>query len=366
VIVGILGGGQLARMLALAGYPIGIRCRCFDPSREAPAGQVSPLTAARFDDLRALRRFAREVEVLTYDWENVPVDAVRAVRRLTRACPNPDALARSQDRLLEKSLFRALRIPTPEFRAVESERDLTAALDRIGAPGILKTRRLGYDGKGQARIASRRMAHSAWRELGGAPLIYEQFLRFEREVSLIGVRSRRGAIAFYPLTENVHVAGMLSYSRAPYSHRPLQRAAERYVGRLLRELRYVGVLAVEFFVTRSGLIANEMAPRVHNSGHWTIEGAVTSQFENHLRAVTGLPLGSTETLGHAAMVNLIGTMPTAEAALAVSGLHLHDYGKAPRPGRKLGHATIVAATREARDRALRRLLRLPGVRRPPP
>jgi 5-(carboxyamino)imidazole ribonucleotide synthase len=365
VIVGILGGGQLARMLALAGYPLGIRCRCYDPSPDAPAGQVCPLTTARFDDLRALRRFAREVEVLTYDWENVPVDSVRAVRRLARTCPNTEALQCSQDRVLEKSLFRALKIPTPEFRAVESERDLYGALHRIGAPGILKTRRLGYDGKGQARIAARRGARAAWRELGGAPLIYEALVRFEREVSLIGVRSKLGQVAFYPLAENVHVAGMLSYTRAPYRS-SLQRSAERYVGRLLRELDYVGVLAVEFFVTRSGLIANEMAPRVHNSGHWTIEGAGTSQFENHLRAVMGLPLGTTAALGHAAMVNLIGTLPTAAAALAVPGLHLHDYGKAPRPGRKLGHATIVTPTREAREGALRRLLRLPGVRRPLP
>jgi 5-(carboxyamino)imidazole ribonucleotide synthase len=365
VIVGVLGGGQLARMLALAGYPIGIRCRCYDPSREAPAGQVSPLTAARFEDLRALKRFARELDVVTYDWENVPVASVRALRGLTRVCPNPGALARSQDRLLEKSLFRELGIPTPEFHPVDSERDLNAAIKRIGAPGVLKTRRLGYDGKGQARIAARRAAGAAWRALGGAPLIYEEWVRFEREVSLIGVRSRQGQVAFYPLAENVHVEGMLSHTRAPYSDRSLQRIAERYVGRLLRELSYVGVLAVEFFVTRAGLIANEMAPRVHNSGHWTIEGARTSQFENHLRAISGLPLGATDALGHAAMVNLIGSLPAAAVALAMPGLHLHDYGKAPRPGRKLGHATIVAPTRAGRERALQRLLGLPGARRPP-
>jgi len=346
VIVGILGGGQLARMLALAGYPLGIRCRCYDPSPEAPAGQVSPLTAARFDDLPALRRFARDVDVLTYDWENVPVDSVRAVGKLARACPNPDALARSQDRLREKSLFRALKIPTPEFHAVESERDLAAALGRIGAPGILKTRRLGYDGKGQARIASRRMAGAAWRELGGSPLIYEQFIRFTREVSLIGMRSKTGEIAFYPLAENVHVAGMLSYTRAPYSHSALQRAAERYVGRLLRELSYVGVLAVELFECQDHLLANEIAPRVHNSGHWSIEGAVTSQFESHLRAVAGLPLGETRTLGHSAMLNLIGELPEPRELLAVPDAHLHVYGKAPRPGRKVGHVTLRAGSPE--------------------
>ena len=357
--VGIIGAGQLGRMLALAGYPLGIGCEFFDRSRDTPGGQVGPIITAAFDDERALARLARRVDVVTFDWENVPVASLTGIARLKPVHPAPDVLAVAQDRLLEKTLFRDLGIPTPAFAPVDIRADLDAAVLRIGLPGILKTRRFGYDGKGQARIRTRADVGRAWARLGGEPLIYEGFVDFSREVSLLAVRSRRGEVAYYPLTENVHEHGILATSRAPYRAVALQRAAERHVGAILKRFRYVGVLAVEFFVARGRLIANEMAPRVHNSGHWTIEGAVTSQFENHLRAITGLPLGSTQPRGHAAMLNFVGRLPNRRAALAIPGLHLHDYGKREaRPGRKLGHATLVAATAAARDRALARAERL--------
>jgi 5-(carboxyamino)imidazole ribonucleotide synthase len=271
----------------------------------------------------------------------------------------PAALAVAQDRLLEKTLFRDLGIPTPPFAPVDLRQDLEAAVARIGLPGILKTRRFGYDGKGQARIRTRADVATAWAALGGEPLIYEGFVRFSREVSLVGARSTRGERAYYPLAENVHEHGILSVTRAPFTSAALQRAAQRHMRAVLDHFGYVGVLAIEFFVERGRLVANEMAPRVHNSGHWTIEGAETSQFENHLRAILGLPLGATGARGYAAMLNFVGRLPDRAQALAVPGLHLHDYGKREaRPGRKLGHATVVAPSARAREAALRRLLRL--------
>ena len=348
-------------MLALAGYPLGVRCEFYDRTADTPGGQVGPITTGEFDDLARLRRLARRVDVLTFDWENVPVASLAALARVKPAYPQPAALAVAQDRLLEKTLFRDLGIPTPAFAPVDLRRDLEAAVARIGLPGVLKTRRFGYDGKGQVRIARRTDLKRAWRELGGQPLIYERYVDFERELSLVAVRGRRGELAFYPLVENVHEHGILAHTRAPYRDARLQRAAERHVRAILAHFGYVGVLAVEFFVADGRLLANEMAPRVHNSGHWTIEGAVTSQFENHLRAILGLPLGSTAARGHAAMVNFVGRLPRAARALALPGLHLHDYGKSvARAGRKLGHATLVAASPAQRDAGLKTLLRLRG------
>jgi 5-(carboxyamino)imidazole ribonucleotide synthase len=357
--VAIVGAGQLGRMLALAGYPLGIRTEFYDASAATPGGQVGPIATGRFDDLKQLTALARRADVVTFDWENVPVASMQAMARHAPVYPQPRALAAAQDRLLEKTLFRDLGIATPPFAPVDLRSDLDAAIRRIGLPGILKTRRFGYDGKGQARIRRPADAARAWQQLSGVPLIYEGFVRFERELSLIAVRGRRGALAFYPLTENVHEHGILASSRAPYRQARLQRAAERRVAAILQHFRYVGVLAVEFFAARGELIANEMAPRVHNSGHWTIEGAVTSQFENHLRAIVGLPLGSTRVRGHSAMVNFVGRLPDTTAALATPELKLHVYGKRDaRPGRKLGHGTVVVESAAARDRALRRVLRL--------
>ncbi|HUK02911.1 MAG TPA: 5-(carboxyamino)imidazole ribonucleotide synthase [Steroidobacteraceae bacterium] len=354
--VGIVGAGQLGRMLALAGYPLGLDFLFFDRTADAPAGQIAPLLTGEFTDARRLAQLGRRAEVVTFDWENVPAAALRTLSRHTRICPPAAALAAAQDRVSEKRLFERLKIPTTRWHAVSSRAQLARALREVGLPGVLKTRRLGYDGKGQQVLRTLADAERAWQELGDAPLIYEELVRFDLEVSLIAVRARDGTIATYPLNRNVHAGGILRLTRAPYGSQPLQREAARSVRRILEHFGYVGVLAVEFFVRAGRLIANEMAPRVHNSGHWTIEGAVTSQFENHLRAICGLPLGSTRALGHSAMINLIGTLPDRSALLGEAGLHLHEYGKAPRPGRKLGHCTLVEASARARDARARRLL----------
>jgi 5-(carboxyamino)imidazole ribonucleotide synthase len=356
--IGILGAGQLGRMLVLAGAPLGLRFRLFDSAADATAGQLAPLQVGRFDDFDALRNFAAGVDVVTFDWENVPVAAARAAAQCSRVLPSPRALQTAQDRLAEKKLFQKLGIAVAPHAAVDSAAGLARAVARVGLPGILKTRRLGYDGKGQFVLRRASDLDAAWRALGGQPLIYEGMVDFDCEVSLIGARGRDGRVAFYPLSRNVHHQGILSTSMAPFGDRRLQRAAESSLGRVLESLRYVGVLCVEFFVTEGRLVANEMAPRVHNSGHWTIEGAVTSQFENHLRAIAGLPLGDTRALGHSAMINCVGNMPPTAAVLALPGVHLHDYGKAPRPGRKLGHLTYVGGQPRERDRMARALLRL--------
>jgi 5-(carboxyamino)imidazole ribonucleotide synthase len=356
--IGIIGAGQLGRMLALAGYPLGLRFVFLDQSEDAPGAQVGRIIAGAFDDPKGLAELARAVDVVTFDVENVPVDAIREIAAGKPFLPPPDALGASQDRLDEKTLFRSLRIPTPEFQAIDSREDLIAAAGKIGLPGVLKTRRLGYDGRGQYFLRAPADIDIAWDTLGSAPLIYEGFVDFSREVSIIGVRSTKGDIACYPLSANTHACGILRHSVAPYRNAGLQRQAEGYLKRLMKHFDYAGVLTIEFFVKRGKLIANEMAPRVHNSGHWTIEGAATSQFENHIRAILGLPLGSTRPVGHSAMVNFIGTIPTAERILQILGVHYHSYGKEPRPNRKLGHCTIVAGSASARDKALRQLLKL--------
>ncbi|MGE0581382.1 MAG: 5-(carboxyamino)imidazole ribonucleotide synthase [Steroidobacteraceae bacterium] len=361
--VGIIGAGQLGRMMALAGYPLGLDFRFLDRGPGTPGGQVAPLLAGEFTDRRLLRRLARGTDVVTFDWENVPVEPLRALSRSIAFAPPLAALAAAQDRLAEKRLFERLGVPTNRHAPVDGARDLARAFERIG-PGVLKTRRLGYDGKGQFRVRSRADLAPALAALGEAPLLYEEFVPFDYEVSVIGARSTRGEIAIYPLNGNVHVDGILRLTRAPWGTPALARAAARHLTRVLGHFRYAGILTIEFFVRGGRLIANEMAPRVHNSGHWTIEGAETSQFENHLRAILGLPLGSTRPRGHAAMVNLIGELPARAQALGVPGLHWHDYGKSPRPGRKIGHCTLVEATAALRDRRVRALLpRLaPGVR----
>jgi 5-(carboxyamino)imidazole ribonucleotide synthase len=347
--VGILGGGQLGRMLALAGYPLGLRFRTLDLSSEAVAGHLTELMVADFNDTDALKRFARGLDLVTYEFENVPVDSARFLNRRVPVLPPPEALEAAQDRVSEKSCFARLGIPTPPFIAVDTWDDLKEALNEIGLPAVLKTRRFGYDGKGQFVLRKTEDVSLAWQSLSGVPLILEGFVPFEREVSILAVRGRSGETAFYPLVENHHSEGILRLSLcpAPGASSELQREAEVYAKRALEALNYVGMLAIEFFEHDGHLIANEMAPRVHNSGHWTIEGAETSQFENHLRAVTGMPLGSTAPVGYSAMVNLIGTIPDSRAALAMPDTHLHLYGKAPRPNRKLGHITIRARDEES-------------------
>jgi 5-(carboxyamino)imidazole ribonucleotide synthase len=346
--VGVLGGGQLGRMLALAGYPLGLRFRFLDPNPESPAGQLAERVGERFDGPAALERFAPGLSVATYEFENVPVPLARALAERVPVYPPPAALESSQDRLTEKRLFQRLGLPTAPFAAVGSLADLERGLQEIGLPAVLKTRRFGYDGKGQAVIRGPGDAARAWDALGAVPLLLEGFVAFEREVSQLAVRGRDGALAFYPLVENHHEHGILSLTLAPAPDisAGLQEQAVGATRRVLEALDYVGVLAIEFFQQGGRLIANEMAPRVHNSGHWTIEGARTSQFENHLRAALGWPLGEAAALGPCAMVNLIGTPPETPAVLAVPGAHLHLYGKSPRLGRKVGHVTVRAATAE--------------------
>ena len=359
--VGIVGAGQLGRMLALAGYPLGLDFLLLDPSPGAPAGQVAPLLHGAFTDRRLLRSLARRCEVVTFDWENVSVASLRAIQAAdgARICPPVAALAAAQDRVAEKRLFERLDIPTTRWRAVETRAQLTRAVRAIGLPGVLKTRRFGYDGKGQAVLRTAADLERAWQRLGGVPLLYEELVPFDCEVSVIGARSTRGELVVYPLCGNVHAHGILRLTRAPYGPAAWQRRAARYLTRVLQRFRYAGILTIEFFVRDGRLIANEMAPRVHNSGHWTIEGALTSQFENHLRAVLGLPLGGTGARGHSAMINLIDAVPDRQRLLRFAGLHLHDYGKQPRPGRKVGHCTLVEASAARRDaRALELLQEL--------
>jgi 5-(carboxyamino)imidazole ribonucleotide synthase len=330
-------------MLAIAGSALGVRFRVMDSVADACAGQVAALTHADYNDRDALAGFARGIDVATFDFENVPASAAEQLASLVPVFPNPRALALAQDRLEEKRLFRGLGMGTPEFRAVDSYEELERAAAEVGLPAVLKTRRLGYDGKGQFRILGPDALETAWRALGGVPLILEAFVPFQREVSQVSVRARDGSIADYPLTQNWHADGVLSASLAPApGGDALAAQAQAFARRLLTELDYVGVLAIEFFVRDGELLANEIAPRVHNSGHWTIEGAEVSQFENHVRAVLGWPLGSTRMRGHAAMLNFIGSLPDRAAVLAETRGHWHDYGKAARPGRKVGHATLRA------------------------
>ena len=342
--IGILGGGQLGYMLALAGYPLGLRFRFLDPSPEAPVGRIAPRVTGDFSDRAALEKFAHGLEVVTYEFENVPVDAVHFLAKKVSVFPPPGALEAAQDRLREKQLFEKLGIPTTEFASVPAASDLDAALKKVGLPAVLKTRRMGYDGKGQWILKSQEDVRIAKEGLPRLPFIAERFVPFTREISVLAVRGKAGETAFYPLVENHHRKGILRLSLAPApSVSPqIQRAAEEAARMVLESLNYVGVLAIEFFEHDGQLLANEMAPRVHNSGHWTIEGAVTSQFENHLRAINGFPLGSTTAIGSSAMINLIGEVPQPAKVLAIPSAHLHLYGKEPREGRKLGHVTLRA------------------------
>ena len=345
--VGILGGGQLARMLALSGAPLGLRFRVLDTVADACAGQFAPLIVGDYRDGAALAEFASQIDVATFDFENVPAESAQWLSERVPVFPNPRALSIAQDRLAEKTLFRELGIPVPAFADVADRAALDAAIASIGTPCILKTRRLGYDGKGQFRIKSPADVDAAWDALGTQAatvgLILEAFVPFERELSVVAVRGRDGEFRTWPLTENWHVDGVLSASLAPASvEDALAQSAFAHARALAESLDYVGVFALELFCRDGVLLANELAPRVHNSGHWTIEGSETSQFQNHLRAVLGLPLGDTRMLGHACMLNWIGAMPDAAAVLRESGGHWHDYGKESRAGRKVGHATLRA------------------------
>jgi len=343
--VTVLGGGQLGRMLGLAGIPLGIEFTFLDASADAPAAAAGGLVVGGLDDVSAAIKAAAGATVITYEWEGVPAATVYEAGRSVPVRPAPLILEISQDRLVEKTTFHGHGIKTAAFVAVGDGESLDAAVAELGLPAILKTRRGGYDGKGQVVLRSPADVDGALEQLGGVPCILEAFVAFDRELSIVAARGVDGAIACWPVVENTHVDGILRLTRAPAPgvDAALQARAEACIRPLFEALDYVGVGCVELFDTGGELLANEMAPRVHNTGHWTIEGAVTSQFENHLRAVLGWPLGSTAARGASAMVNCIGGMPAREAVLAVPGAHFHDYGKAPRRGRKVGHVTVTAA-----------------------
>ncbi len=351
MIVGIVGGGQLARMMALAGIPLGMRFIFLDPAEDACAAALGEHLCGAYDDEALLREMAEKADVVTYEFENVPAHAIAFLSKLIDVFPSDKALATARDRLNEKSLFKQLGIATVPFATVDSLEELQQAAEEIGLPAILKTRTLGYDGKGQVLLRSADELAAAWGEIGGVPLILEGFASFQREISIISVRGRGGEIRYYPLSENEHKDGILDTARSLIDD-PRQALAESYAKRLLEELDYVGVMALELFDSGDALLANEMAPRVHNSGHWSIEGAETSQFENHMRAVAGLPLGDTAAKGYAKMINFIGEMPATAAVLSVPGLHLHDYDKKPKPGRKVGHATLWSLEQSEVERSI--------------
>jgi 5-(carboxyamino)imidazole ribonucleotide synthase len=350
-LVAVLGGGQLGRMLGLAGIPLGVRFRFLDPSPGAGAGAVGQLVVGDLDDEAAVAEVAAGAAVVTYEWEGVPAVGARAASAVAPVRPGPGALDLAQDRIREKEAFRRLGIATAAWAAVDDDESLARARDDVQLPAVLKTRRGGYDGKGQRVLRTEADLEGAWEALGVVPLVLEELVAFDRELSVLAARGVDGTTRCWPLVENRHGDGILRVSRAPAPALTpeLQAEAEALAGRLLDDLDYVGVLAVELFERDGRLLANELAPRVHNSGHWTIEGSTTSQFEQHLRAVLGWPLGATGMRGFAGMVNCIGALPDRHAVLRIEGTRLHDYEKEPRAGRKVGHVTVVAETPEQRD-----------------
>ncbi len=345
--IGILGGGQLAQMLALDGYPLGFRFIFFDPTADACAGLVGDLMVADYGNEIALDEFAKKCDFVTYDFENVPVEAAEFVAKRSAIFPHPKVLEIAQDRLKEKLLFKSLDIPIAEFHSVDSYSELLFAAKSCGHDGFLKTRRLGYDGKGQHRITEKTDLKELWAEIDGGSFVLEHAVNFIREISVIVVRNVHGETQFYPLCENKHKNGILTTTLVPAKPSQVSATAYEYAQKIADTLSYVGVLVIEMFETQDGLYINEMAPRVHNSGHWSIEGAVTSQFENHLRAGMGLSIGSTQmSLGYSAMINWIGEIPKIALNTKEKGIYWHIYGKQERKGRKVGHSTVVADNAE--------------------
>lgn len=346
--IGILGGGQLGRMLAIAAARLGLQVHVYDPDPAAIAGQVAGrLTTASFDDLAALGRFAAAVDVVTFEFENVPGATAEALAAQAPVRPNPRSLAIAQDRVLEKQFLQGLGLRVAEWREINDLRDLKAAVAELGGPAILKTRRLGYDGKGQARIGQGCGAEAAWDLIGGQAAVLESVVPFTAEISVIGARGLAGEVVCYDPGLNVHEGGILRTTTVPAPVPAALRAdAVLIAGRILNALDYVGVIGVELFVTPGGVLVNEIAPRVHNSGHWTIEACAVDQFEQHIRAVAGWPLGNGSRHSDAVMTNLIGAEAADWAALAAAGGGLHLYGKTEaRPGRKMGHVTRITPRR---------------------
>jgi 5-(carboxyamino)imidazole ribonucleotide synthase len=343
--IGILGGGQLGRMLAVAAARLGLHAHVYDPVPDGPAAEVAlRATSAAWDDAGALAAFAAAVDVVTYEFENVPLSTVEMLHLLVPVRPGRAALAASQDRLEEKRFLRGLGLATAPFAAVDAPSDISGAVAETGLPAILKTRRMGYDGKGQARVASEAEAASALAGMGGASAILEGFVGFEREVSVIAARGSDGAIAAYDPGENLHEGGILRRTTVPARLSAARRAdAVLIAGRILNALDYVGVLGVELFVTADRLVVNEIAPRVHNSGHWTMNACTVDQFEQHIRAIAGWPIGDGRRHADAEMLNLIGDEVHSAAEHARQpNTAIHLYGKAEvRAGRKMGHVNIL-------------------------
>ncbi len=343
--IGILGGGQLGRMMALAGYPLDLAFSFYDSNPACPSAALGERFGDADNSTSSLDAFIDSADVFTYEFENIPAEWVERIAAKKQVFPGVKSLSVSQNRLNEKKLFADLKIPSARFADIRSESDLRNAVSTLGLPLVIKTVTMGYDGKGQFLLKTEEQIAQAWGELGAqAPLIAEEFVHFKRELSIIAVRGRDGKTVCYPLTENVHHRGILSHSIAPAPQvdSDTQLTAERYISAILHELDHVGAITLEMFDTRHGLFANETAPRVHNSGHWTIEGARCSQFENHVRAVAGLPLGATTCDRPTAMLNIIGQHPDANTILSIKDAHLHLYGKSERDGRKLGHITLTA------------------------
>jgi 5-(carboxyamino)imidazole ribonucleotide synthase len=334
--IGVLGAGQLALMLAEAAKTLGVEVVCAGSPDEC-AARVAHIVPVDLSSAAEVAAFAASVDAVTLETENIDAEVLRGID----VFPNAHAVGIAQDRLLEKQFFESCGVRVAPYAAVDSLLELERALVRLGTPAILKTRRMGYDGRGQVRLMHASEAAAAWEEVGSVPCVLEATVQFSAEVSLLAARSRAGEVAWYPLAENLHAQGILRVSRVPSAYTALQWLAQQRMQRVLEALEYVGVLAIEFFVVDGQLMANEMAPRVHNSGHWTIEGAATSQFANHLRAISGLPLGPT-TWQPTVMLNCIGSMPVAAETASFATLHRHDYGKEPRAARKVGHLTFPA------------------------
>ena len=351
--IGILGTGQLGRMLAHAAIKSGHTVSFYDASYGAPTEEFQATTVAPFDDLNALKAFAGNCDVITYEFENIPSESVRMRERYTDVYPPRRALEISQDRLNEKEFLQSLHISTPRFKSASSQEELSTACDSIGYPCIVKTRRFGYDGKGQVRLSDSSESSSAWKQLQGAPLIVEGFVPFSRELSIIGTRDRHGNVVTYPLIQNTHINGILHRSEipAPAISTALQVHARELIESVLHALSYIGTLTIELFDIRGEILVNEIAPRVHNSGHATIDSFETSQFENHIRAIVGDELGASNPRARAVMYNIIGEIPDLTASAEISSIRTHLYNKTPRAGRKLGHITLLNPS-EAEERLI--------------
>lgn len=364
--VGILGGGQLARMMVLASSHLNCEIEVYSSPGQTCVEGLCPITKKSFQDTDALKQFILSCDVVTYEWENISVPQLRnaGVGAFQRFFPKLETLEIISDRYLQKSFFKTNDLPTAPFRLAETQLEVEKGVEAIGVPGILKTRREGYDGRGQRIIQSVEEGVKAWAELGSVPVTYEKFITFDRELSLVACRNSIGQMKFYPLVENLHVQGILrrTVAPAPFITKRYEDRAQMYASKIGELLNYVGVMALELFQCGDELLINEMASRVHNTGHWTIDGAITSQFENHLRAGLRMPLGDTEIKWPTAMLNLIGVVPSlGDLQQTVPGLFIHLYGKEPRPNRKIGHLNIIGNSSEELKQKLKILEPLVGL-----